>query len=517
MQFGWVSDESVAPAHPNMLMQADPGPKRGRRKHLRVSLTAPSVDLRVPENCFVNGCKAMLERQFYVRDQGRFVEPTDPPRRVFSSLTLYATQQLTALIKPVPRLTTEQFLASCGSRRRRYEAAAKSLESKPLRRSDSHIQFFVKAENTDLTKKPDAVPRAICPRGPRYCLELGRYIKALEKPLYRCIDMMWGEPVVMKGLNGVERAARIVEKMQRFSDPVAVGCDAKRFDQHVSPTALRWEHSIYRNFFPADNWLRTLLRWQLENHITGRFPDGSFTADLAGHRMSGDPNTSCGNTLIMSVLCLEYARTTGVEVAFINDGDDSVYFMERRDYHRFIGPAEEWFRQCGFRMEFEDPVDVIEQVEFCQAKPVWNGSEYIMCRNPHTCRAKDTSSFIVHNPTELSRWIRSVGEGGLSLAGGIPVLQSFYQALIRSTLDVKAVELDRWSGLWQLSRKLTPKVRTVSETSRVSYYLAWGVSPAEQRIQEAYYDTLRIDTSEIPDPSYLFPNDLAYPLFAGSL
>jgi hypothetical protein len=271
-------------------------------------------------------------------------------------------------------------------------------------------------------------------------------------------------------------------------------------------------------FFPNSRYLRMMLRWQLVNKITGMFDDGTFSAEINGHRMSGDPNTACGNTLIMSALCYEYARTKGIRVEFINDGDDSVFFMEDWAVEAFLHGAGEWFLSYGFRMEFEEPVSVLEHVEFCQAKPVWNGTSYVMCRNPHVCRAKDTSTFKAHNAVEYTRWMRSVGEGGLSLASGIPVLQEFYLSLIRSTPGSDKTELERWSGLGQLSAGMTMKISQVSDRARLSFYLAWGVPASAQIIQEQYYSQVTYDRPPtfVPKP-ISHPSDHAYSLFAGRM
>lgn len=476
---------------------------------------SPLRNIVYPNNSFNNGLRALLERQFFVKNYlGLLVEPTNPVPRFFNA----SLERAYHALKPRdfrPRMTYTEYVKS-SPKPRLYERVRETLLMKPVTIKDSHIKFFVKCEATDLTAKPDAVPRAICPRDPRYVLSLGCYVKAIEKTIYASLNEMWGDTVVAKGLNAVQRAEVIVRAWESFKDPVAIGCDATRFDQHISRSALEWEHSIYRRYFPNDTHLTKLLRWQLTNRVTGQFPDGRFKATINGHRMSGDPNTALGNTLIMSSMCYEYAYARGLEdkVKFINDGDDSVFFMERRDITLFYEGFNEFFLDLGFRMELEPLVDVLEKVEFCQAQPVWNGECYIMARSHHKARVKDCYSSKVRSERDWRMWNGAVSMGGLSLSAGVPVMQSFYSSIGRS--GMLGGKLEKWSGLEHLSRGISQRKRPVSDYSRYSYWLAFGTTPAEQILLESYYDdfTPLWCDGQFPTDNSMTPADPYPPLSA---
>lgn len=459
-----------------------------------------------------------MERQVYVKDKsGAFVEPEAPSYlHVWSELRVEGDFLRNS--PKLPRLSRDQFLRLAGQKRSLYERAFATLDLHPITQKDAHVAHFVKCENTNLSMKPDAVPRAICPQDPRYICELGRYIKAIEKNCYRRLDKMWGGPVVMKGRNAVSRAAILREKWLKFGDPVAIGADASRFDQHVSRPMLEWEHTIYKSYFPGDNGLAKLLRWQLVNHITGRFPEGTVSVVVDGHRMSGAPNTALGNTIIMSAMCHAYVRYKRVPCEFVNDGDDSVFIMERCHARRFVQGAYDWFIKLGFRMEFEAPVDIFEQIEFCQAQPLWNGREWIMCRNHYLARAKDLTSFKIMREKEFWRWIRAVGDGGLALSAGVPVFQAFYECLRRSSQHVDPSKLDQWSGLAYLSKGLKPMHRAITPEARASYCRAFAVNPMVQHELERYYEHCVITwvPGEFPSLSgFSSPHDPALRLFDG--
>lgn len=112
---------------------------------------------------------------------------------------------------------------------------------------DSDISAFVKAEKINLTEKPDPAPRIIQPRDPRYNVEVGCYLKHTEKIMMKAIDQLFNPDsdiqTVFKGLTADQSGRMMRRKWLKFRDPVALGLDASRFDQHVSRQALEWEHA----------------------------------------------------------------------------------------------------------------------------------------------------------------------------------------------------------------------------------------------------------------------------------
>ena len=128
----------------------------------------------------------------------------------------------------------------------------KSLEGLSVQRRDAYLKTFVKAEKINTTKKPDPAPRVIQPRNVRYNVEVGRYLRRFEHYLYRGTDEIWNGPTIIKGYT-VKQIGKIArDAWDSFVSPVAIGFDMKRFDQHVSSDALKWEHSVYLDAFCHD-------------------------------------------------------------------------------------------------------------------------------------------------------------------------------------------------------------------------------------------------------------------------
>jgi hypothetical protein len=338
---------------------------------------------------------------------------------------------------------------------------------------DSYLSTFVKAEKINATLKPDPPPRVIQPRGPRYNIEVGRYLKPLEPRLMKAIDKLWGSPTAIKGYT-VEKVASILnDKRNRFAEPVYVGLDASRFDQHCSVQALEWEHGVYNSIF-RDPYLAELLTWQLYNRGTAFTPDGKVKYAVEGCRMSGDMNTSMGNYLIMSSLCYAFCQDVGLDAELANCGDDCVLIMEAKDLGK-LKTLSAWFTKMGYTMKIEKPVYELEQVEFCQMHPVQTSRGWVMVRRPDTVFTKDCC--VVRGGMTLSKlkeWLGAQRMGGLSLASDVPVLSAFYKCFpeVATTMesDYAAPHKFRAGAVGSC----------VTEVSRYSFWLAFGLTPDEQ-------------------------------------
>jgi hypothetical protein len=188
---------------------------------------------------------------------------------VLKRLSLFRQRLKTRLTSTTPVSLEEFPLQYEGRKRLVYTNAVESLYARPIERCDADVSWFVKYEKVDGTGKDDVVPRMISPRTARYNVMIGRYLKHTEKLLFRGIARVWGETVVAKGLNASQTASLIAEKWDSYSNPVAVGLDAKRFDQHVSFEMLKFfEHKIFCDWYHSREFSR-LISWQLHNKCSG--------------------------------------------------------------------------------------------------------------------------------------------------------------------------------------------------------------------------------------------------------
>lgn len=490
---GVTSSRSTAPDHPDLVVQHNLGAVRKERKTYVIPRLSPGVNLRVFNPDIVTLEKAIKERVFYVKNGTEFVRPPLPTQKYESVLGDFSRALRAALPSTTP-ITRHEFADMYRGRRQQlYRNAADSLMTLGIRLKDSYICAFVKAEKG----KPDSAPRVIQPRHPRYNVEVGRYLKPIEGLVYAAIAKVWGEKTVSKGMNGKQVGALIAKKWGSFLDPVALGLDASRFDQHVSMPALQWEHAQYLSCFPNPECqaeLARLLRMQLRNKGFGYCSDGKLKYTTQGCRMSGDMNTALGNCLLMCAMVWTYARKRGVHCKLINNGDDCVVFMERRDLTRFTDNLDTWFTSMGFTMVAEPPVYNLEQVEFCQSHPVFDGDHYTMVRNLNAF-GKDVISLLpLTSPGPVKKWLQAVGDGGMSLTGGIPIWQEFYQAYLRSAGHIESSKRRRGAkrkfgimdtaametGMMMLANGMTRTYCEITPQARFSFWIAYGVSPDQQ-------------------------------------
>jgi hypothetical protein len=514
---GWTCAQTKL-THPSLRVRSYTPRKLRSRLVTKLQQMGPDIKMVVPDNNLINGKRAMLERLVYVKDDVfGFVEPTDPGCVIVNGALSKFKKELRKHLFTVPPYSREQFLSRYAARRREvYSKALDSIDSKAVDKKDAWVKFFVKAENTNITAKPDAVPRGISPRGPRYCSALGLFIGPMERPIYQAIAEVFGQATVMKGMNASTQGTKVSQYWHSFKKPVAVGLDAKRFDQHISRSVLEWEHSVYR-YCNRDKELKRLLDMQLSNRINANFDDGGLSIVVKGKRMSGDMNTGLGNCLVMCAMVYSYCDYAGlVKYKLINNGDDCVVIMEQEDLWR-MNHVQLYFGRLGFRMEVEPPVYQLEQLKFCQTHPIRTPEGWVMVRDHFVSRAKDVSTFRVFNEKEFRAWCHSVGTGGLCLTGGVPVMDEFYRAILKA--GVKGRWTEEKNGMWFMKRGMDRTQCVISPVARYSYWLAFGITPSHQAIIEEYYRGFTVQWHEREGKSSLPNGDgkmfLPIPLWDG--
>lgn len=499
------------------------GPSKLRKLHHMVRW-GTGVQYRVHCPDVQTAVRGLLERVFYhweTDDEGErhMVRPYRPEREVVFATLGPARNALLRHTWEVSPWTREQFLAPLSSSKlARYTEAADSFEAEPISPKDAYLQTFVKAEKLNVTAKSDPDPRVIQPRRPRFNYAVGRYTKAAEKMLYKAIDKLFGNsvPTVMKGLNADKRGAAFARAWGLFDNPVAVGLDASRFDEHVSRGMLEFEHSVYLAIFRHDRELAEYLNMQLRNKGFVRSEDGYVRYRIEGSRMSGDINTSEGNIILMCLMVYAYMFGKGFRYHLFNDGDDCVLIFERENLAD-LDDLPEWFAAMGMIMKVEEPVYELELVEFCQSHPIEvDPGVWRMVRDPRVTLSKDLA--IVKPVRDEATWTRyryAVGQCGLALAGDLPVLNHFYHSLQKDAVLSKRqrARMRRRgpeTGMEYLALGMSPKFSEPSTCARISFAKAFDIWPDMQIAMEREYARRRAQyvvpksTSYVVDIFHLF-------------
>jgi hypothetical protein len=445
-------------------------------------------NVQTHNNSLQNLVRGVGERVLYTN--AKLHKPLVPYTGIFERRLGKFREQLVKDIGYQSPVTYEKFVNYYkGPRKAVYQRAVDSLMFSSIRRRDAYLSTFVKAEKLNLDIKSDPVPRVIQPRNPRFNVEVGKFLRPLEERMYEAIDDLFDAPTIMSPYNAFTQAKHLRDKWDSFCDPVCIGLDASRFDQHVSKEALEFEHSIYNHIYRSP-FLAMLLKMQIRNTGFAKASDGWFRYLKEGSRMSGDMNTSMGNKILMCLMSLAYLQTKPFKCRFVNNGDDCLVFTERKNLH-LLNDLEDYFIGFGFNIKREKPVAEFEQVEFCQTKPVKSNGVWRMVRNVNTCLSKDVTCLnLGHNVESYRKVLRDIGKCGLATAADIPVLGAFYTMLVRFGMDGKHER--EWSSeynyYYRSSQNASCAFNTPDSYGRYSFWLSTGISPDAQCALEGYFN-----------------------------
>lgn len=380
-------------------------------------------------------------------------------------------------------------------KRLRYERAAEWAQHNRVTKKQATCTMFVKREKMNPWCKRNPDPRAIQFRDARYCVELARYLKPIEHNLY----VVRGSPgsgypqtrMVGKGLNQVERAMLLMEKLRRFRDPRIVSLDASRFDKHVSRELLEIEHSVYL-LCNSEPRFAELLHMQLDNLVRSAL---GLTYKCRGRRMSGDMNTALGNCILMLIMVSAFMTRGGMDYDVFDDGDDCLLIVEEEHLGWVTANCHAEFLEFGMEIKVEGIATRLEEVEWCQSKPLeYAPGKWKFVRDWRKVLSHDlVGSKWLGNAHCRPRLLHTIGVCELVLNMGVPILQEYSLALIRNARGAKCLSFDR-SPLWHRVKheiKLFGKRRAellhpkpVTDEARVSFSMAFGVDVEEQLMWE---------------------------------
>lgn len=456
-----------------------------------------NVRYNIPNNDISSIEHAIVERVFCVKKGGVYQRP---PANVADNTRLDKfIRELTTHLGELSPCSSKTFCERYGGNKRKmYEAAAISLEQRPLEWEDSKINAFTKAEFL----KPGGCPRIIQPRKPRYNLMLGRYLSHNEHRILEGVNHIYREKFsvqhnsVAKGQNLKQRGQTIAKMWSQYSDPVSIGLDAARYDQHIGEKLLAKEHSIYIKLFAgceiSDIPLATMLKWQRRNTCSWVGPEGKIKYKTRGCRMSGDMNTSLGNIIIMTMLWYTYLDEKQYNASIFNDGDDTCVICERKTANRIMQDVEQFFEEFGITMVVEGISNTLEEIVFCQCSPVYDGTNYYLCPSPHKrCFSDLVTMKDMSSPKLFNLQLGAIAACGLASNGNTPILNSLYKQI------GSGVELyipDRHHHMYRFRQELIDGLSPVFETPtwehRISFYFAFGITPKDQILIEKYYSQL---------------------------
>jgi hypothetical protein len=381
--------------------------------------------------------------------------------------------------------TPEEVIAHKGSpaARRRYREAFAYIASFGWKAKMALVSAFVKVEKWAIDYLHIKPPRLIQFRCYEYCAALSCYLLAIEEQLWKIT--IKGLEVFAKSMNSFKTASVLDQMRLDFVDPVFIEADHSKFDSCVSKPWIWLEHKFYTTAMPSDE-LEELMGMQYENRA---YTKHGIKYWCSGRKMSGEYNTSLGDTLIN--YCVLSDVFSGVRHRLLLNGDDSVICLERSDLPKLDLSAAKWL-EYGFKTTWK-VVDTMEDLSFCQAKPVQlRPGVWRMVREPKRAISRSLISTKRYEGKAWYSLVAAMGHSELACGDGVPMMQAWGQCLIRASNGAVALE-------GELSRRankevtLTPEIKPITALARQSFEAAFGISAQEQEAFESWCDYQHLD------------------------
>lgn len=245
----------------------------------------------------------------------------------------------------------------------------RNLERLRLVGISTRVKAFTKIEK--MTTRKYKAPRMIQARDPTFNIEYGRFIKPLENLLTKKHHLRHHF-----GKGNYDELSRRIMKLACKYRYYTEG-DHKNFDAHVTVEQLRVTHRFYHLCYLQNSKLLRLSRATLRNRVKTTMGDKYA---MHGTRMSGDVDTSLGNSLINQAILRACLERSGIRGEVIVNGDDFIMFTNTPvDCERFAT----LLRRYNMETIMKESTTDIHQVEFCRLKVVLTAEgQYTMLIDP---------------------------------------------------------------------------------------------------------------------------------------
>jgi len=235
---------------------------------------------------------------------------------------------------------------------------------------------FVKIEKYTFYDKINRIPRPIQPRSMTYRAYLSKYMKPIEDVIKTIVLPGCKFPFMAKGKSS-KALAIVFEKMwNRFKKPIAFSLDLAKCDGTIHSELKRLENRFYTRFSQDPRFLACLIAQEADEYVVTIKELLKIVKKwvLKHGRCSGDPQTGCGNTLIMGLVCRAIFR---FKIEIFANGDDTIVIMEDEN----LPLARKLlcnFALFGLDVKEESCTNDLQSVEWCQSKftitqqgPMW--------------------------------------------------------------------------------------------------------------------------------------------------
>lgn len=274
--------------------------------------------------------------------------------------------------------------------------------------------------------------------------------------------------------------ARVHELCSRTTRKIET--DHTAWDCHQHRDILQVLHEFYFDYFGNDPVLQACCKAQLTNNWL--FTDGmSYT--LHGTRVSGDSDTSLGNSLAHVVINWHIARQSGVQIDQMVKGDDAIIGIYG-DGHFNLDLYKEQF---GFEVK---PImrDSDDQIEFASSYSMEidtaQGPAYKMFRLPKKIIERTPYAIGQFNGRNASKRFNAKVLCELVCNTGCPVIYALCTHWYRGTANADLRHLTRDERYRYEANGPNTSMCTISPNTRIQFERRFGISVTEQEECENY-------------------------------
>lgn len=446
-------------------------------KHPITRLFPTTIAEWLSPQCCYEGCVANEQVALHNRHLVRRLEPV---RRTVAAvakhwLTLFPEQS------NYRAYSWEELLQNTTPAKiQRTKSAIALYHQEGVNMKDARVRAFIKHEKGLDDPEDDAErkdPRLIQYRSFKWTTLFKKVLGPFEHHLW-AIGNDFTEKAPMcermfsKGMNSFSIAANLRHGWDTVPDPVADLWDVSRMDAHLG--------QFVRELIEFPTYYKTGNRAGFAPFITAMRTNKGWTRGgikyTSRYTMcSGEACTSAGDSIVMAAALKYIYRDVPHHILVC--GDDSVVIRP----NGFV-PDRTVFEELGLPTKYES-AELFEHVEFCQSRPVNLGHAWRMVRNPDRVLGR-TQYTIKDFPTTMAfaDYLASVGRGELASNDGVPILQSFAEALCKVG-QWRTTHLEEFRHRHEIFNGVTP----VTDTARASFALAWGWSPESQSTFESHY------------------------------
>lgn len=371
--------------------------------------------------------------------------------------------------------------------RGRYRRAYYDLKSKrvDLGSREARISSFVKWEKMPIDKlEAGKPPRLIQFRDYTYLYSLKAallpYSIMIKTSDSLVVNGQHLKDVFTKTMNYPIMARTIVESWENFSDPQAFCLDHSKFDGHVAKELLALEKEYFTSILPS-SLLKKLLTMQEKNKA---ITQNGLTYTTEGHRMSGEYNTSDGNSILNYCMLVAWLNHHDVREFRIHvNGDDSIVICQRGQIMTEAGSVD-YFRRFNMETEIDRVVDDVRQISYCQMSPIRIRDQWTMIKTPFRAMSR-----MLYTDTKykncLDRYVFGSGLCELAVSRGVPIVQNFVLWLITqySFNETRPLgSVDKTAALLSTNQSAyaEPDVQ-----ARYDFEAAFGITIAQQLAMES--------------------------------